>query len=127
MTQLPGGWLAPRIGASKLYGLGILATAILTLLTPVIAHTGLAPLVAIRILEGIFEVYFYWCKSLFSHPTHPLISLFLLFKFKRVLRFPPCTPFGVAGHRHLKEANLSLSPIRVAILVPSFRWVFVDF
>lgn len=56
MTQLPGGWLAPRIGASKLYGLGILATAILTLLTPVIAHTGLAPLVAIRILEGIFEV-----------------------------------------------------------------------
>jgi len=59
VTQLPGGWLAPRIGASKLYGLGILATAILTLLTPVIAYTGLAPLVTIRILEGIFEVHFY--------------------------------------------------------------------
>lgn len=57
-TQLLGGWLAPRMGAGKLYGLGILATAILTLLTPVIANAGLAPLVAIRILEGVFEVRF---------------------------------------------------------------------
>lgn len=44
------------MGAGKLYGLGILTTAILTLLTPLIANIGLAPLVAIRILEGIFEV-----------------------------------------------------------------------
>lgn len=56
ITQLPGGWLAPRMGAAKLYGFGILATALLTLLTPVIAYSGIVPLVAVRILEGIFEV-----------------------------------------------------------------------
>jgi ACS family sodium-dependent inorganic phosphate cotransporter len=55
-TQLLGGWLAPKMGAGKLYGLGILTTAVLTLLTPLIADFGLVPLVAIRILEGIFEV-----------------------------------------------------------------------
>lgn len=46
------------MGAGKLYGLGILTTAVLTLLTPLIANIGLAPLVAVRILEGIFEVPF---------------------------------------------------------------------
>ena len=58
-TQLPGGWLAPRIGAARLYGLGILSTAVLTLLTPTIANAGLYPLIAIRVLEGIFEVLYY--------------------------------------------------------------------
>lgn len=56
VTQLPGGWLAPRIGAAKLYGAGILATAVFTLLTPLIARQGLIPFVTIRILEGVFEV-----------------------------------------------------------------------
>lgn len=45
------------MGAGKLYGLGILTTAILTLVTPIIANTGLAPLIAVRVLEGIFEVF----------------------------------------------------------------------
>jgi hypothetical protein len=34
------------------------------LLTPLIADFGLVPLVAIRILEGIFEVCNYWEKSM---------------------------------------------------------------
>lgn len=57
VTQLPGGWLSPKFGGAKLYGLGILTTAVLTLLTPVIAYAGLGPLVAVRIIEGVFEVY----------------------------------------------------------------------
>lgn len=56
VTQLPGGWLAPKFGGGKLYGFGILTTAILTLLTPTIAYSGLGPLVTVRIIEGIFEV-----------------------------------------------------------------------
>lgn len=66
------------MGAGKLYGLGILTTAVLTLLTPLIANIGLAPLVAVRILEGIFEVPFkkkkfrfifnYFVKRLIYHP-----------------------------------------------------------
>ncbi len=63
-TQLLGGWLAPKMGAGKLYGLGILTTAVLTLLTPLIADFGLVPLVAVRILEGIFEVCIIWGKSM---------------------------------------------------------------
>ncbi|KAK4008499.1 hypothetical protein OUZ56_013635 [Daphnia magna] len=72
-TQLLGGWLAPKMGAGKLYGLGILTTAILTLLTPLIANIGLAPLVAIRILEGIFEgVTFPAMHALWSRWAPPL-------------------------------------------------------
>ena len=56
ITQLPGGWIAPKFGAARLYGLGILTTALLTLLTPIIARAGLIPFIAIRVLEGIFEV-----------------------------------------------------------------------
>lgn len=72
-TQLPGGWLAPRIGAARLYGLGILSTAVLTLLTPTIANAGLYPLIAIRVLEGIFEgVTFPAMHALWSRWAPPL-------------------------------------------------------
>ncbi|XP_046451668.1 sialin-like isoform X1 [Daphnia pulex] len=72
-TQLLGGWLAPKMGAGKLYGLGILTTAVLTLLTPLIADFGLVPLVAIRILEGIFEgVTFPAMHALWSRWAPPL-------------------------------------------------------
>nr|CAG4638404.1 EOG090X04X8 [Cyclestheria hislopi] len=73
ITQLPGGWLAPRMGAAKLYGLGILSTAILTVLTPVIATSGLAPLIAVRVLEGILEgVTFPAMHALWSQWAPPL-------------------------------------------------------
>lgn len=73
ITQLPGGWLAPRIGAAKLYGIGILATALLTLITPVIANASFSLLVIIRILEGIFEgVTFPAMHALWSRWAPPL-------------------------------------------------------
>ncbi|XP_065341535.1 sialin-like isoform X1 [Cloeon dipterum] len=55
VTQIPGGWLATRIGGKKMFGLGILVTAIITLLTPLLAWTGFYYLVVGRIIEGIFE------------------------------------------------------------------------
>lgn len=55
VTQLPGGWLAERIGGKKLFGFGCVGTAVLTLVTPVAARAGLPYLVAVRVLEGIFE------------------------------------------------------------------------
>jgi len=55
-TQIPGGWLAEKFGGKWLYGLGILCTAILTLLTPIAARTHVYLLLAVRILEGIGEV-----------------------------------------------------------------------
>ena len=51
-----------------MYGAGIMATAVLTLLTPWIAYTGLVPFIIIRILEGIFEVAF----QVDNNPSHML-------------------------------------------------------
>lgn len=55
VTQLPGGCLALKFGGKNLFGLGILSTAVFTLLTPVAARTGVAFLVALRILIGLCE------------------------------------------------------------------------
>lgn len=45
-----------RIGGKRLYGMGVAATAVLTLLTPFAANMGVASLIFLRILEGVFEV-----------------------------------------------------------------------
>ena len=44
------------IGGGKLYGMGILTTALLTLVTPLVARLGYIPLVSLRIIEGFLEV-----------------------------------------------------------------------
>lgn len=55
-TQVPGGRLAERFGGKWLFGLGVLCTAILTLLTPVAARWGVGALITVRVLEGLGEV-----------------------------------------------------------------------
>ncbi len=55
-TQLPGGYFAGKWGGKNLFGLGILGTAFLTLLTPPLAHMGAPVLVLVRVAEGVFEV-----------------------------------------------------------------------
>ncbi|XP_065583543.1 sialin-like [Artemia franciscana] len=73
VTQIPGGWLAPYVGAAKLFGFGILATALATLFTPVIARAGLEALIAVRILEGLFEgVTFPAMHALWSNWAPPM-------------------------------------------------------
>ncbi|GLH15799.1 Uncharacterized protein GBIM_20228, partial [Gryllus bimaculatus] len=53
---LPGGWLAGRLGGARVYGGGLLATALLTLVTPPVTRAGGAPwLLALRVVEGLFE------------------------------------------------------------------------
>ncbi|XP_071142339.1 sialin-like [Mytilus edulis] len=54
-TQLPGGYLANRIGGKYLFGGGIFMTALLTVLTPLFAKGGVGLIVAIRVLEGLCE------------------------------------------------------------------------
>jgi ACS family sodium-dependent inorganic phosphate cotransporter len=56
VTQLPGGWLATRIGGNRVFGVGIAATAVLTLLTPPITYVSVYLLLAVRVVEGLFEV-----------------------------------------------------------------------
>ena len=62
ITQLPGGFLALKCGGKNLFGLGILSTAVLTLLTPVAARASVGLLVALRVLIGLCEV----CESLYN-------------------------------------------------------------
>lgn len=55
-THLPGGRLADKYGGKHLIGFGLLLTAVLTLLTPIVAELGGANwLIAVRVLEGLGE------------------------------------------------------------------------
>lgn len=56
VTHVPGGLLAQRFGGKHTLGLGILSTAILTLLTPLAAKQGAVVLSIVRFLEGLGEV-----------------------------------------------------------------------
>lgn len=56
ITQIPGGYLAEKFGAKYLFGFGVLCTAILTLITPVVARLSVGLLIAVRVMEGLGEV-----------------------------------------------------------------------
>ena len=58
ITQVPGGWLAARVGAKYLFGFGVLCTSILTLFTPAAANHSVGMFILVRILEGFGEVSF---------------------------------------------------------------------
>lgn len=51
--QIPGGWLALRVGGARLFGAAVLAASVLTLLTPAAARWSPAALIVLRILEGL--------------------------------------------------------------------------
>lgn len=55
-TQLLGGWLSQRFGGKRIFGYGILCTAVVSLFSPLAVNTNVWLLVTLRILEGIGEV-----------------------------------------------------------------------
>ncbi|CAO1314915.1 unnamed protein product [Diamesa tonsa] len=55
LTQVIGGYIASRIGGKLLFGIGIGVTALLTLITPLAAKYSIYALVAVRVIEGLFE------------------------------------------------------------------------
>lgn len=55
ITQIPGGYLAGKVGGKLLLGFGILGTSVLTLFTPIAADLGVMALVVLRALEGLGE------------------------------------------------------------------------
>lgn len=56
LTHLPGGVVADRFGGKHALGVGLLATSITTLLSPLAARLGVGYLIAIRVLMGLGEV-----------------------------------------------------------------------
>ena len=56
ITQIPGGWLATRFGGKWVFGVGVVMTSVFTLFTPLAALSNVEFLIAVRVLEGFFEV-----------------------------------------------------------------------
>lgn len=56
LTQVPGGRLAEVFGGKKVFGVGVLMTAIFTFLSPIAAYINFDLFIAVRILEGMGEV-----------------------------------------------------------------------
>ncbi|KAK4879138.1 hypothetical protein RN001_007284 [Aquatica leii] len=61
LTQLIGGWIATTLGGKRVFGIGIAVTAALTIVTPFAAKQNYYLLLAVRIIEGIFEGVTYPC------------------------------------------------------------------
>ncbi|XP_004696361.1 sialin isoform X1 [Echinops telfairi] len=55
ITQIPGGYVARKVGGKLLLGFGVLGTAVFTLFTPLAADLGVGYLIAVRTLEGLGE------------------------------------------------------------------------
>ncbi|XP_033726727.1 sialin-like [Pecten maximus] len=53
VTQIPGGFLARTFGGKRVFGYGVLITAILSLVTPVVARVGTWALIIVRAAEGL--------------------------------------------------------------------------
>lgn len=53
LTQIPGGWLATKIGGKRVYGYSMMGATIATLLTPIAAQTNYIFLIVLRVIVGI--------------------------------------------------------------------------
>lgn len=56
LTQVPGGRLAELFGGKLIYGIGVLMTAVFTLLSPIAARYNFTLFIIVRVLEGMGEV-----------------------------------------------------------------------
>ncbi|XP_057305939.1 sialin-like [Hydractinia symbiolongicarpus] len=54
VLQIPGGWLATKIGGTRIFGMALFLASILTLLTPAAARYSVYALITLRVLEGVF-------------------------------------------------------------------------
>ena len=63
LTQIPGGWLAQRFGGKWVFGVGVVMTSVFTLFTPLAALSSVEFLIAVRVLEGFFEVGTLLCET----------------------------------------------------------------
>lgn len=54
--QIPGGWLAVKLGGTRLFGLAVLIASVLTTITPLAARISVLLLIAVRVGEGLVLV-----------------------------------------------------------------------
>lgn len=56
--------MAELFGGKKIYGLGVLMTAVFTLLSPIAARINFPLFIAVRVLEGMGEVSYFVLNGL---------------------------------------------------------------
>lgn len=73
VTQVPGGYLASRLPATRIFGLAIGTSALLNLFIPAAAQVHYGLVMAVRILQGLVEgVTYPACHGIWSHWAPPL-------------------------------------------------------
>ena len=56
VLQIPGAWIAMRIGGTKVFGYGVFLSALLSILTPVATRYSVYALITIRVFQGLVLV-----------------------------------------------------------------------
>ncbi|KAK3576150.1 hypothetical protein CHS0354_016309 [Potamilus streckersoni] len=73
ITQIPGGYMASRLPANRIFGLAIGTSAFLNLFLPAAAKVHYGLVMAVRILQGLAEgVTYPACHGIWSHWAPPL-------------------------------------------------------
>ncbi|XP_033928242.1 vesicular glutamate transporter 1, partial [Melopsittacus undulatus] len=73
VTQIPGGFIAQRFAANRVFGLAIVSTSLLNMLIPSAARTHVGCVVTVRVLQGLVEgVTYPACHGIWSKWAPPL-------------------------------------------------------
>ena len=62
VLQVPGAWIAMKLGGTRIFGYGVLLSSLLSLITPVATRYHVLALVGIRIVQGLFLGVTYPCN-----------------------------------------------------------------
>lgn len=54
VLQIPGAWVALKIGGTRVFGYGVLLTSLLAIITPIAARYHVMALIGVRIFQGLF-------------------------------------------------------------------------
>ncbi|KAK2510557.1 hypothetical protein Q9233_017622, partial [Columba guinea] len=55
VTQIPGGFIAQRFAANRVFGVAIVSTSVLNMLLPTAARTHVGCVIGVRVLQGLVE------------------------------------------------------------------------
>ncbi|NWR06808.1 VGLU1 protein, partial [Paradoxornis webbianus] len=55
VTQIPGGFIAQKFAANRVFGLAIVSTSVLNMLIPSAARTHVGCVIAVRVMQGLVE------------------------------------------------------------------------
>ncbi|NXS32743.1 VGLU1 protein, partial [Pomatostomus ruficeps] len=73
VTQIPGGFIAQKFAANRVFGLAIVSTSVLNMLIPSAARTHVGCVIAVRVLQGLVEgVTYPACHGIWSKWAPPL-------------------------------------------------------